>query len=103
MTKLGQNAPCHCGSGKKYKKSCYDKDQAAAHQAALVVAAAKGDDWLPPPGGGSRLADPSLTWIPPSPPPPVTPEEAALALVDEAYAARSTGKGIRLAKQALET
>ena len=27
IPKLGRNDPCHCGSGKKYKKCCYDKDQ----------------------------------------------------------------------------
>ena len=26
--KLGRNAPCHCGSGKKYKKCCLEKDEA---------------------------------------------------------------------------
>jgi len=25
----GRNDPCHCGSGKKYKKCCEDKDSAA--------------------------------------------------------------------------
>ena len=30
---LGRNDPCHCGSGKKYKKCCSDKDQAAEHKA----------------------------------------------------------------------
>ncbi len=24
---LGRNDRCHCGSGKKYKHCCYDKDQ----------------------------------------------------------------------------
>src|SRR3989344_1476945 len=24
--KVGRNDPCHCGSGKKYKKCCLDKD-----------------------------------------------------------------------------
>ena len=24
--KIGRNAPCHCGSGKKYKKCCLRKD-----------------------------------------------------------------------------
>jgi len=28
-SKLGRNDPCHCGSGKKYKKCCLDKDEAA--------------------------------------------------------------------------
>ena len=27
VPKLGRNEPCHCGSGKKYKKCCYRKDQ----------------------------------------------------------------------------
>jgi hypothetical protein len=27
VRKLGRNAPCHCGSGNKYKKCCYEKDQ----------------------------------------------------------------------------
>ncbi len=26
MSKLGRNEPCHCGSGKKYKKCCLSKD-----------------------------------------------------------------------------
>ena len=26
LVKLGRNKPCHCGSGKKYKKCCLDKD-----------------------------------------------------------------------------
>ena len=30
---IGRNDPCHCGSGKKYKKCCSDKDQAAEHKA----------------------------------------------------------------------
>ncbi len=27
VPKIGRNAPCHCGSGKKYKKCCYDSDR----------------------------------------------------------------------------
>ena len=30
---IGRNDPCHCGSGKKYKKCCINKDQAAEHKA----------------------------------------------------------------------
>ena len=29
MAKPGRNDPCHCGSGKKYKKCCLAKDEAA--------------------------------------------------------------------------
>jgi septal ring factor EnvC (AmiA/AmiB activator) len=27
----GRNDPCHCGSGKKYKKCCEEKDASAQH------------------------------------------------------------------------
>ena len=33
-----RNAPCPCGSGKKYKKCCLAKDEAAARNAATVAA-----------------------------------------------------------------
>jgi hypothetical protein len=33
IPKLGRNDPCHCGSGKKYKKCCYVKDQALLRDA----------------------------------------------------------------------
>jgi tetratricopeptide (TPR) repeat protein len=29
MAKVGRNDPCHCGSGKKYKKCCQPKEEAA--------------------------------------------------------------------------
>ena len=32
MAKPGRNDPCHCGSGKKYKKCCQPKEQAAEHK-----------------------------------------------------------------------
>ena len=30
---LGRNEPCHCGSGKKYKQCCLNKDEAAERAA----------------------------------------------------------------------
>ena len=33
MAKSGRNDPCHCGSGKKYKRCCRDKDEAAEREA----------------------------------------------------------------------
>lgn len=30
---LGRNEPCHCGSGKKYKKCCMEKDEAQNRKA----------------------------------------------------------------------
>ena len=32
MAKVGRNDPCHCGSGKKYKKCCLPKDEAAEQE-----------------------------------------------------------------------
>jgi len=33
MPDIGRNDPCHCGSNKKYKKCCQDKDAAKEHTA----------------------------------------------------------------------
>jgi hypothetical protein len=30
---LGRNEPCHCGSGRKYKRCCLESDEAAARAA----------------------------------------------------------------------
>ena len=35
---LGRNDACHCGSGRKYKHCCLDKDEAAAHAKASTDA-----------------------------------------------------------------
>jgi hypothetical protein len=39
MAKLGRNDPCHCGSGKKYKKCCLAKDEAEEAEARTQAAA----------------------------------------------------------------
>jgi tetratricopeptide (TPR) repeat protein len=44
MTKTGRNDPCHCGSGKKYKRCCLDKDEAAERATRVAAEAVK-----PPP------------------------------------------------------
>jgi tetratricopeptide (TPR) repeat protein len=36
MAKIGRNDPCACGSGKKYKKCCLARDEAAALAARAV-------------------------------------------------------------------
>jgi len=41
MAKPGRNDHCTCGSGKKYKKCCLAKDEAAEREAAAVVRAAR--------------------------------------------------------------
>jgi len=41
MAKTGRNDPCHCGSGKKYKRCCLEKDQASASAVAQAEADAQ--------------------------------------------------------------
>ncbi len=36
-TKVGRNDPCPCGSGKKYKKCCFEKDQERLHHSSDVA------------------------------------------------------------------
>jgi hypothetical protein len=43
MTKIGRNDPCPCGSGKKYKKCCLEKDLAERRE--LSPPAATGPEW----------------------------------------------------------
>ncbi len=38
---LGRNEPCHCGSGRKYKHCCLEKDEAAAREASAQAAEAQ--------------------------------------------------------------
>jgi hypothetical protein len=54
----GRNEPCHCGSGRKYKQCCLEKDEAEA-RAARVKAAEE----APPPS-------PETTAAPVHTPPP---------------------------------
>ena len=35
----GRNEPCHCGSGRKYKQCCLEKDERAASEARAKAAA----------------------------------------------------------------
>lgn len=41
MSATGRNEPCPCGSGKKYKRCCLPKDEAARDDAARAEAARK--------------------------------------------------------------
>jgi hypothetical protein len=37
VPRLGRNGPCHCGSGKKYKHCCYEKDKKRLHESSNVA------------------------------------------------------------------
>ncbi len=64
--RVGRNAPCPCGSGKKYKKCCLDRQQAVASAA---VVSARGNpirdehvpanDWME---AGYRYMEKSTSW-----------------------------------------
>ena len=43
MAKIGRNDPCPCGSGKKYKKCCLEKDLTERRE--LSPPAANGPEW----------------------------------------------------------
>ncbi len=51
--KIGRNAPCPCGSGKKYKKCCMQKDEAARSESAPAGPA----PFVAPPGFAYVLDD----------------------------------------------
>jgi Tfp pilus assembly protein PilF len=51
MSKIGRNDPCPCGSGKKYKRCCLSKHEAAAAERAAAAAQA-----------AARLAPPAFAW-----------------------------------------
>lgn len=44
QTNIGRNDPCHCGSGKKYKKCCLAKDEEAKQAADAELGAARDSD-----------------------------------------------------------
>ncbi len=44
MTKIGRNQPCPCGSGRKYKRCCGQRDR-AAHVPAVPAEAPEGYRW----------------------------------------------------------
>ena len=39
VARLGRNEPCHCGSGRKYKQCCLDKDESETRIAHAKAAA----------------------------------------------------------------
>jgi hypothetical protein len=56
---LGRNDPCRCGSGKKYKQCCLDKDEAAARAArAKALAAVPAEATAAPEGGAAAHPGP---------------------------------------------
>jgi tetratricopeptide (TPR) repeat protein len=65
-TKIGRNDPCHCGSGKKYKRCCLEEDQEGerfvreATAAALAAEQAEEDEFYE---GSARLDEESNAVI----------------------------------------
>jgi hypothetical protein len=65
VPQLGRNEPCHCGSGRKYKKCCLEKDagrlrsEREAGPMATGGAAGKPASTASPGAGASRARDAS--------------------------------------------
>ncbi len=68
MTTLGRNDPCHCGSGRKYKKCCLKKDQAAERAERKAERLAEMLSSPPPDDMSEAAAD--MPETPPEPPDP---------------------------------
>jgi len=62
----GRNEPCHCGSGRKYKQCCLQKDEAAAAAARAKAAAkdvaAQPADTPAPPAARARKPETHQPW-----------------------------------------
>ncbi len=92
LGKLGRNAPCHCGSGRKYKKCCLSADQQAARDARYREEHWEDETWesLPDESGpdpDEPEADQSdLHWPPvrsyPQPPELPDPDDKMALVVD---------------------
>jgi len=54
VSRIARNAPCPCGSGKKYKKCCLAKDEAASQEVGQAASAVKGEDRSPVPVGTGK-------------------------------------------------
>jgi len=52
IARPGRNEPCHCGSGRKYKQCCLEKDNAEASAARKAAAEA-----VQPSSAGSEAPD----------------------------------------------
>ena len=86
--KIGRNAPCHCGSGKKYKMCCLHTDEEARH--AVVVM---------PPEPAARAPQTATLLAVPEPLP--HPRIAALTARWEAFAASDYAGQVALFEQTL--
>ena len=63
---LGRNDACHCGSGRKYKRCCLDKDEAAARAARAEADATPAE--APAESAGESSTDARTRKRPPKPP-----------------------------------
>jgi hypothetical protein len=104
--KAGRNDPCPCGSGKKYKKCCIDKDRSAAPSSMIPVPIApssRDPDRDSPPystaGQATRSKPPART---PAPALPVDPMDAKREDVWDAFQSRKGEDRIAVFLEALE-
>jgi len=64
MTKISRNQPCPCGSGKKYKKCCLDKDDRQHASKSMNMPGSPADANAPlPPYAAAKLFERSETFV----------------------------------------
>lgn len=80
----GRNDPCYCGSGRKYKHCCLEKDDKKA--AAARANAAKAEEAAAPPADGAATVTPAA---PPPKPKTDQPWKVGSASSTRGYVPRS--------------
>ena len=101
--KAGRNDPCPCGSGKKYKKCCFARDQEASSKPAPVISPADADAVSSMLAKTfENIAKPARTSEPPTPPPPRDPIVERGDILWEEFEAESGEGRIAVFFKALE-
>jgi tetratricopeptide (TPR) repeat protein len=99
--RLGRNAPCHCGSGKKYKVCHLDLDTAAKRSAEELTRPDEPGPELPDPRVFERSTAEVVRVFEARARRPKRAAEAAQELMYQAWEQRSQGRRIALAREAL--
>lgn len=94
MSRIGRNDPCHCGSGKKYKKCCLEADEKNARVAPEI-----GLPDLP----YAEPAEPAPSVGAKRIPKPKSAEDIAMEALDEQFQAVDFSEKVRMLKAACGT
>jgi len=87
--KVGRNDPCPCGSGKKYKKCCMEKDQAEGRRRARLTPSPPARPVATPrPPGSAAAPQPQALTVPLSAPSTQTPQQRLETFKKATYESR---------------